>query len=229
MPTEQWDDLTETWRRTLGQFERFALIVRRQHSRTGFALLLLHAGRSVAFVKVRDEASPLVREERALAALQERPAPSVKAPAPLASGTSESWTWLATSPMTSRPHVPEDNAPVDDVVAELQERLSGLPRPPDTPVHWTPMHGDLTPWNLRSSSGQRWLLDWEDAGYGPPGADALYYRVTCASVRIEAPPLTTVSDETVAFWKSTLEQRRESAADAELSAFLVNQMREHVR
>jgi aminoglycoside phosphotransferase (APT) family kinase protein len=45
------------------------------------------------------------------------------------------------------------------------------------------MHGDFVPWNLREDSlGQLWLLDWEDAGWGPPLADFVRYVVAYHSL-----------------------------------------------
>jgi len=39
------------------------------------------------------------------------------------------------------------------------------------------------PWNLREDSqGQLWLLDWEDAGWGPPLADLVRYVVAYHSL-----------------------------------------------
>jgi glycosyltransferase involved in cell wall biosynthesis len=53
-----------------------------------------------------------------------------------------------------------------------------LPRPAGTPAHWRPMHGDYVPWNVREDrDGQVWLIDWEDAGWGPPLADLVRYLV----------------------------------------------------
>ena len=53
-----------------------------------------------------------------------------------------------------------------------------LPRSDDIPAHWRTMHGDFVPWNLREDAGGRlWLLDWEDAGWGPPLADFVRYAV----------------------------------------------------
>ena len=40
------------------------------------------------------------------------------------------------------------------------------------------MHGDLTPWNIRTVGGEQWLIDWEDAQWAPPGADAAYFDLT---------------------------------------------------
>ena len=45
------------------------------------------------------------------------------------------------------------------------------------------MHGDLVPWNLREDErGQLWLLDWEDAGWGPPFADVVRFIVAYYSL-----------------------------------------------
>jgi aminoglycoside phosphotransferase (APT) family kinase protein len=45
------------------------------------------------------------------------------------------------------------------------------------------MHGDFVPWNLREDSlRQLWLLDWEDAGWGPPLADFVRYVVAYHSL-----------------------------------------------
>ena len=54
--------------------------------------------------------------------------------------------------------------------------------------HWRPMHGDLVPWNLREDrQGQLRLLDWEDAGWGPPLADLLRFIVAYASLGRSSP------------------------------------------
>jgi len=65
------------------------------------------------------------------------------------------------------------------VAADVPHALEGLlPRLDDIPRHWQPMHGDFVPWNLREdATGQLWLLDWEDSGWGPPLADLLRYVV----------------------------------------------------
>ena len=58
-----------------------------------------------------------------------------------------------------------------------------LPPAVGIPPHWRPIHGDYVPWNLREdSSGQLWLLDWEDAGWGPPLADFVRYIVAYHSL-----------------------------------------------
>ena len=65
---------------------------------------------------------------------------------------------------------------VSEEASRALEQL--LPRVHGIPSHWRPMHGDFVPWNLREDSqGQLWLLDWEDAGWGPPLADFVRYVV----------------------------------------------------
>jgi aminoglycoside phosphotransferase (APT) family kinase protein len=52
------------------------------------------------------------------------------------------------------------------------------------------MHGDLVPWNLREDGrGQLWLLDWEDAGWGPPFADLVRFIVAYSSLNWRSPTL----------------------------------------
>jgi hypothetical protein len=63
-----------------------------------------------------------------------------------------------------------------------------LTRPADIPPHWRPMHGDLVPWNLREDDGGNlWLMDWEDAGWGPPLADLLRFVVAHYSLGWSSP------------------------------------------
>jgi glycosyltransferase involved in cell wall biosynthesis len=73
---------------------------------------------------------------------------------------------------------------IRQVAADASRALGAVvKRAPDTPSHWRPIHGDLVPWNLREDSrGQLWLLDWEDAGWGPPLADYMRYIVAYHSL-----------------------------------------------
>lgn len=55
---------------------------------------------------------------------------------------------------------------------------------------WVPIHGDLTPWNLRlDQDDQAWLLDWEWAGWGPELADLLRFAIARASLTMDDPSL----------------------------------------
>jgi hypothetical protein len=73
------------------------------------------------------------------------------------------------------------------VAADVSRALN-LPRPPHVPSHWLPIHGDLVPWNLREDEqGQLWLLDWEDADWGPPFADVVRFIVAYYSLGWRSP------------------------------------------
>jgi hypothetical protein len=64
-----------------------------------------------------------------------------------------------------------------DLRADLAETLQPECSPPAG--NWEPVHGDLTPWNLRTRpDGNRVLFDWEDAGWGPPFADLVRHLST---------------------------------------------------
>ena len=75
------------------------------------------------------------------------------------------------------------------VVEDIPKSLDGLlGRPENIPGHWIQLHGDFVPWNLRESRDRSlWLVDWEDAGWGPPFADAVRYLVADRSLRGTAP------------------------------------------
>jgi glycosyltransferase involved in cell wall biosynthesis len=95
---------------------------------------------------------------------------------------------------------------IREVAADASRALAGaLERPRDIPPHWQPIHGDLVPWNLREDDRrQLWLLDWEDAGWGPPLADIVRYTVAYRSLgwnsveRIAAVVRATVNIESAA-------------------------------
>jgi hypothetical protein len=114
------------------------------------------------------------------------------------------------------------------VTAEVRSALAGLPHDLPVPAHWAPMHGDLTPWNLREAPRHGLLLyDWERAGWGPPGADEVLYRVTEADVhgglRIgEARWLSARWPEAAAFWAARLRAGR--PADEGEQALLAAQL-----
>ena len=99
---------------------------------------------------------------------------------------------------------------------------------PATSTHWEPMHGDFTPWNLRTKRNQSlFLIDWEDAGWAPPGADEVYYRVVERVLGKAAvvPRL----DEPRAFWIERLHKRHQRAkaagdTDAEFTARIVREL-----
>jgi hypothetical protein len=76
---------------------------------------------------------------------------------------------------------------IRQVAADVSRALK-LERPVHIPSHWLPMHGDLVPWNLREDEhGQLWLLDWEDASWGPPFADIVRFVVAYHSLGWSSP------------------------------------------
>jgi aminoglycoside phosphotransferase (APT) family kinase protein len=76
------------------------------------------------------------------------------------------------------------------------------------------MHGDFTPWNLRSSpGGQLTLVDWEEAGWGPPGADEVLYRAVSGALTRR--PVTGLGGavEAVDFWTERVADRLAAGGD----------------
>lgn len=119
-----------------------------------------------------------------------RSTPSFRITACTDSFSYERWSVRQYEPLP-RLHRPAHWGPhrIRRVADDVANALDGLiARPAGTPAHWRPMHGDFVPWNLREdSSGQFWLLDWEDAGWGPPLADIIRYVVAYHSLRGMSP------------------------------------------
>ena len=214
-----WAELYAAWEASLGHFDGLAWYRRRQRSRSGLLVLLLRRGRAVATVKVRDEAGPLEVEARALETVSRHSPGSFAVCEPLAAGTAGSHHWLALAPMPSWPHRPAWRAPVRHIVEELQSALANSSRPPNTPDHWLPVHGDLAPWNLRRLGKAVWLLDWEQSGWGPPEADAAYFRAAAAALGrgVSSVP----DDETRAYWEERIRIMAHVDEDAWLNEALL--------
>ena len=171
----EWLALLEEWKIQLGGFDDFAAYRPRQAERMGAALLLLHRGDPVAFVKVGQDQKGLNVERAALEAVAAFGPKTFAAPEVLGSDSVGSLHYLALSPMPRRIHTAPNNPNLSAITAEIEAGLETLPRPDGTPDHWLPMHGDLTPWNLRQSGDRMLLIDWEEAGWGPPGADLILF------------------------------------------------------
>lgn len=84
---------------------------------------------------------------------------------------------------------PWDAKVVGNLVHEISLSLEpNLEKARSLPHHWRPIHGDLTPTNLRLDHRNRlWLIDWEHAAWGPPAADLLYFASTIRSMKKESP------------------------------------------
>lgn len=208
---EHWDRLTEIWRREIGAFDSYALHRRRPLVRSGFGALLLRRGEPLAFVKLRkDYPAPLEHERVALEALARRPPHSFEAPRPLAWGESDGWSFLALSAMPRRVHTVVKDPPFRDILADMAETIgTELGRPASVPFHWVPLHGDFTPWNLRSfGNGRIVLLDWEEFGWAPPAADIVWYDAVSYIKGLPLPPSGIPhTEEAMRFWLAYLESR----------------------
>jgi Ser/Thr protein kinase RdoA (MazF antagonist) len=121
-------------------------------------------------------------------------------------------------------HVPSSGEALDNLMENAYRRLIGVLGNP--PVRgYEPMHGDLTPWNVRGlGDGRTAVFDWESAGWGPPGADHAYFWASAAAVGLSRQPLS-ASPEVVAFWTDRLAARNTgSQREARLAARLLDAM-----
>ena len=184
-----WQLLASAWRRSTGPFNSFGVHLRRPLGRDGFSVLLIESGEPKAFVKVRRSPSEgLCRELAALEALRGRSSSVFLAPEPLDKSSVDGWDYLMLSPLPPHVHsVVRSSDSLRSVVEEIQSlgpSWRGLGR---RSPGWAPIHGDLTPWNLRQIGEQMFLFDWESPGWGPPGADLLWYDTAIASHGLRTP------------------------------------------
>jgi len=218
----EWLELSDTWRRELGEFDEVAGYTRTQASRGGVGLLLLRNGSAIAFLKLRrEDEGELANEWCALNAACRYGPRAFGVPEPLQLGSMGDWQYLATAPLPPGLHRPPRQPPLGAILTDVEAALAGLPRPPGTPDHWRPMHGDFAPWNLRQlRGGSLVLVDWEAAGWAPPGVDAVFYKATWAAL---GHPLPHPSDapEAVQFWRERVRGRRlDGARDYRLAKAL---------
>lgn len=207
-PAERWDRLMSRLRRLAGDFDGHAVYERRE-GRPGVLLALLRAGATIAFVKIRLEPddAPGV-EAQALEMVARSDHATFASPQLMGSGDLDGWSYVVTSPLPAGRHRMLRDGPPPALYREVSASLAGLPRPVDTPGHWQPMHGDLTPWNLRSFGNGPWLIDWESAGWGPPHADEVLYRATAAALgRPVSAPLPPDSEEAIQHWRTEVRER----------------------
>lgn len=205
MEPELWAKLCDCWRSELGEFDTMAVYHR--EFRAGFALLLIHRGRPVSFLKARRTAVEHLEEIRALEAVSRFGPQAFSAPALRAVGTVNGWAYFAMSPFPTEFYTVPRAPRLHLIVNDIRAALSDLPRPPGTPDSWTPMHGDLTPWNLRQGrDGRLYLFDWERAGWGPPGADEVLYRAASEALGLNdcKPP---DAPEAIRYWMESVRGR----------------------
>lgn len=181
LPDDEWAHVLREWEHATGGFDALSLYRRPQAGRSGFAALLLRAGRGVAFARVHPDAARVQREHDVLSALHRAGPATFRVAEPLAAGAAGDGGWMLTASVPNYPLAALRRAGRRAaVIDEIGALLGGiLPRDADTPAHWTPAHGDFTPWNARTDlRGRVHVIDWEDAAYAPPGLDALYNALT---------------------------------------------------
>lgn len=199
----RWEALIELLHGQDVQFEVIALHTRSTSTRTGVTLLALAGAKPLAFVRVGAKGE-LAMENEALRLLDRHRPDTFKHPGLLGTIQGESFDIAMHSVVLRGFHHPPREAPLIEIVAEIQSSLGDLPKPPGTPSHWVPMHGDFTPWNLREHHGTLSLVDWESVGWGPPYADQALY--CAASEALKRPQHSAVWDgEASRFWINHLE------------------------
>jgi len=194
--------------RNIGAFDGIAGYQRLQSDRRGFALLLLNGSKAVGFLKLREGNTELLHNEhQALLRLSETKPAAITVPTVLDYGSLEDWNFLLVSALPSTPHRVHKDPPLSAVLLDIETALSTMRRPANMSDTWRPMHGDLTPWNLRQlRNGSLTLFDWEDASWGPEGADEVLYRATEAALsgRKVSPSRAT---EAIEFWRTLFTER----------------------
>ena len=231
MGDELWQSFESDWQRFTGAFNGLAVFERTQASRGGFAALLLNNGVPAAFVKARkDNRGPLTSEFDALEAMGRVGSRSFQFPRAVAIGGREQWHYLLTTAIDSGLHRVPSTPPLEHILEEIRFGLRSLPRHEQTPEDWEPIHGDFTPWNLRQGAGKAlFLVDWEEAGWGPPGADEVYYLAVSKALgaKCDIPD----NEDARRFWIESLETRQTSdetgkPRDHELSRQLLRALME---
>jgi len=203
MEEAAWKALIRQWRLEIGDFDAVA-VASRGGEDAALRLLLLHDGEPGALVKLAPAGrTGLEREETALRLLiRSRSRPhGFTVPQVVAGGEADGWRFLLTRPLPPRIHRMASSPPLGRIVGEIHMGLSSLPRPSPLPNHWYPMHGELAPWTVRElPTGDLVVLDWENAAWGPPGADEVFYRAA-ASALTDEPPGPIHVREAVDFWR----------------------------
>ena len=118
-----------------------------------------------------------------MALLTDRPLPGIATPKVLATGSIDvDVAFLATDALGLDRQRPAIDEPLRSFERDLAERFASLPRPAGVALDAVPVHGDLTPWNLRRTGRGLALFDWEAAGWGAAGSDLDEYRRACSEL-----------------------------------------------
>lgn len=167
--------------------ELLGAITPRQHGRERLSLLVEMDGEPVV-VKLGRPGTGIEREAGALRLLQRNPLPCIRTPLVIADGflagdaLAGNVAFIATSAIGLDRQRAAVDEPLRTFERDVGERLGELPRPAGVSTDHVPIHGDLTPWNLRRTPRGLALFDWEDAGWGSPGTDVDGYRRACGTL-----------------------------------------------
>lgn len=207
-----WEPLATRLTEELGPFDQVALYRPTQASRTGFAVLLIANGGPFAFVKVGPVGEVRANEDpsstQALVLSAVAGSKSFWSPRPVASGQDGTWSFLAMEPLPRAIHRPCRGTQFPDMMDEIESRLSAVLPKRGVPSTWRPMHGDLGPWNLRDVVGMGpALVDWEHVGWGPPGADWVFFSAACSALGLRVDSPVAFSQDAVDFWTDEIPKR----------------------
>ena len=192
---------------------------RRAGDRPGATVAFIADGRQAAVARIEPEHERGAdREVEALRIVDAHAPSTFTVPRVRAAGRCAGWAWTVTSPVRLGRHRMVVGAPVARVAEEIGDALAALPRPAGTPAHWRPFHGDFVPWNLRTTrSGGRALLDWESAGWAPPGADLALYGASARAVARSPGIAWAAGPEVVGYWRRAIGERIRAARERDLA------------
>lgn len=216
--TDHWDALVTLVADHGIHFDSFALHTRTQGDRKGYSVLVISNDRPAGFVRV-GAPDTLEMERRALEMLNTVEPETFRPPRLLGGASSGGVDFVLLSAVLEGSHRPPRRPPLDEIVREIQVALGQLPKPPDTPCDWRPMHGDFTPWNLRQVGDRISLIDWESAGWGPPFADQTLYVAASEALRLRR-PARSWNPEACSFWLERIGEA-EGSRDARLRSALL--------
>ncbi|MFK7918210.1 MAG: phosphotransferase [Ilumatobacter sp.] len=185
-PTSTWEELDAELTAAMPGLRLMGAVLPRQVGRRRLSVLATMRCTTVV-VKLGAGGTELRNELQALTLLQRQPLPGIATPEPIASGSFEAsggrTDYLATTSIAIRRQRAALDEPLRTFEHDLADRLGELAKAGSTPPGAVPIHGDLTPWNLRRTPRGLALFDWEAAGWGPPGSDLATYRRACDDVR----------------------------------------------
>jgi hypothetical protein len=221
----QFGKLRQQWSDLVGGIDYGLAIYERLQSERRNLTVLVCAGRRSLLVRVRTDPMTLERERRISAAAAEQRPRTFNVPVLRGRGQAGAYHWVAYEAMALRPHIPV-RRPDKAIFGEITQLVeSVVDRPNGVPAHWTGSHGDFNPWNLRRAQRRTWLIDWEDSGWAPPGADEVYFRAVSAALRrgpVKAVPIHDEHGEAARYWAHIVADRAASSKEQVLHERLLD-------